>query len=63
MTLDDQLDFKTVELPGGVPLVASTVRQHDERHERHRAAARRCCRADRLLYLSMLPQLLTRVSA
>jgi hypothetical protein len=60
MTLDDQLDFKTTQLSGGVPLVTSTF---DSMTSATTGIAVRLdgVPPDRLLYLSMLPQLLTRV--
>ena len=60
MTLDDQLDFKVSQIAGGVPLVASTF---DSMTSATSGIALRLdgIPHDRLLYLSMLPQLLTRV--
>jgi len=70
MTLDDQLDFKTTVLPvgsapgipgiPGIPLVASTF---DSMTSATTGIALRLDSVpqDRLLYLAMLPQLLTRV--
>ena len=58
MTLDDQLDFKTVSSPVAMPLVASAAKPR----RAPRAASLRLdgVPQDRLLYL-VLPQLLTRV--
>jgi len=60
MTLDDQLDFKAGRLSGGVPLVTSTF---DSMTSATTGIALRLdgVPQDRLLYLSILPQLLTRV--
>ncbi|PWU05150.1 MAG: hypothetical protein C5B51_15320 [Terriglobia bacterium] len=59
LTLDDQLEFYQRSLPGGVPLVTSTFESMTS------ATAGIALRLDgvpedRLVYLSMLPQLLTR---
>ncbi|MFN2510492.1 MAG: hypothetical protein ABR568_03490 [Pyrinomonadaceae bacterium] len=58
LTLDDQLDFKVSTLPGGVPMVASTFENMTS------ATVGIALRLDsvpedQLLYLSMLPALLT----
>jgi Zn-dependent M16 (insulinase) family peptidase len=60
MTLDDQLDFKTAQLPAGVPLVASTF---DNMTSGTVGLALRLnvVPEDELVYLSMMPALLTRV--
>jgi hypothetical protein len=60
MTLDDQLDYRATELPGAVRLVTSTF---DSMTSATTGIALRLDTVpeDRLLYLSMLPQLLTRV--
>ena len=50
MTLDDQLDFKVVSACGRYPARRLDVRQHDQRHHGHRAAARRRSGRIRLLY-------------
>jgi Zn-dependent M16 (insulinase) family peptidase len=60
MTLDDQLDFQTAELAGGVPLVMSRFESMTS------ATAGIALRLDglaedRLVFVSALPQLLTRV--
>lgn len=60
MTLDDQLDFQTTPLAGGVPLVTSRFESMTS------ATAGIALRLDglaedRLVFLSALPQLLTRV--
>ena len=58
LTLDDQLDFKVSQLPGGVPFVASTFENMTS------ATAGLALRLDgvpedQLVYLSMMPSLLT----
>ncbi|HVF56387.1 MAG TPA: hypothetical protein VM934_09570 [Pyrinomonadaceae bacterium] len=60
LTLDDQLDFKTTQLPGNVPLVASTF---DNMTSATTGLALRLdgVPEDELAYLSMLPALLTQV--
>lgn len=60
LTLDDQLEFSTHTLAGGVPLVASTF---DSMTGATAGLALRLdgVPEDQLIYLSMLPQLLTRV--
>jgi Zn-dependent M16 (insulinase) family peptidase len=60
MTLDDQLDFKTRELAGGVPIVTSTF---DNMTSATTGLALRLDTVpeDKLLYLSMLPEMLTGV--
>ncbi|HWB86895.1 MAG TPA: hypothetical protein VG675_22310 [Bryobacteraceae bacterium] len=60
MTLDDQLEFKATKLAGGVPLVTSTF---DTMASATTGIDLRLdgVPEDRLVYLSMLPQLLTRV--
>ncbi|MGD0049218.1 MAG: hypothetical protein ABSE42_19645 [Bryobacteraceae bacterium] len=60
LTLDDQLDFKTVALAGGAPLVESTFESMTS------ATTGIALRLDsvpesQLVYVSLLPQLLTRV--
>jgi Zn-dependent M16 (insulinase) family peptidase len=60
LTLDDQLDFKTLALAGGVPLVESTFDSMTS------ATTGIALRLDgvpegQLVYVSLLPQLLTRV--
>ena len=60
LTLDDQLDFKTPTLAGGVPLVAATF---DSMTSATTGIALRLddVPENRLVYVSLLPQLLTRV--
>ena len=60
LTLDDQLEFSTRTLAGGVPLVTSTF---DSMTGATAGIALRLdgVPEDQLVYLSMLPQLLTRV--
>jgi hypothetical protein len=60
LTLDDPLEFSTRTLPGGVPLVSSTF---DSMSGATAGIALRLdgVPEDQLVYLSMLPQLLTRV--
>jgi Zn-dependent M16 (insulinase) family peptidase len=60
LTLDDQLEFSTRTLAGGVPLVSSTF---DSMTGATTGIALRLdgVPEDQLVYLSMLPQLLTRV--
>ena len=60
LTLDDPLQFSTRTLPGGVPLVAS---QFDSMSGATAGIALRLdgVPEDQLVYLSMLPQLFTRV--
>ena len=62
LTLDDQLDFKTPTLPGGVPLVAATF---DSMTSATTGIALRLdgVPENQLVYVSLLPQLLTRVGA
>jgi Zn-dependent M16 (insulinase) family peptidase len=60
LTLDGQLDYKVTKLPGGVPLVASTFDSMTS------ATAGIALRLDgvpqaSLVYLTLLPQLMTRV--
>jgi Zn-dependent M16 (insulinase) family peptidase len=59
LTLDDQLEFYSRTLPGGVPLVTSTF---DSMTSATSGIALRLdgVPEDQLVYLSMLPQLLTR---
>ena len=59
-TLDDPLDFKATKLAGGVSLVTSTF---DSMTSATTGISLRLdgVPEDRLVYLSMLPQLLTRV--
>ena len=60
MTLDDQLDYQQTKLAGGVPLVASTF---DSISSGTTGLALRLDTVpeDRLVYVSLLPALLTRV--
>lgn len=60
MTLDDQLDYQLTRLPGSVPLVTSTF---DSLTSGTTGVALRldALPEDRLVYLSLLPALLTRV--
>src|SRR5208283_3197609 len=60
LTLDDQLDFKTSTLAGGVPLVESTF---DSMTSATTGIALRLdpVPESQLVYVSLLPQLLTRV--
>ncbi|HLK68280.1 MAG TPA: hypothetical protein VKU19_32830 [Bryobacteraceae bacterium] len=60
MTLDDQLDFQTTTLPGGVKLVSSMF---DSMTSTTAGLALRleAIPEDRLVYVSLLPQLLTGV--
>jgi Zn-dependent M16 (insulinase) family peptidase len=60
LTLDDQLDFKPRELPGGIALVASTF---DNMTSATTGLALRLNTVpeDKLFYLSMLPELITEV--
>jgi len=58
LTLDDQLDYKVAQFPGGVPLVASTF---DNMTSSTSGLALRLdgVPEDQLVYLSMMPALLT----
>ncbi|MCA1620950.1 MAG: hypothetical protein LC795_16910 [Acidobacteria bacterium] len=60
LTLDDQLDYKVTQLPGGVPLVASNF---ENMTSATTGVALRLdgVPRDRLFYLSALPALLTQV--
>jgi Zn-dependent M16 (insulinase) family peptidase len=60
LTLDDQLDYRSISLPGGVELVASTF---DNMTSATTGVALRVDRVpdDDLTYLAILPALLTRV--
>ena len=60
MTLDDQLDFKASTLEGGVPMVASTFSTMTSATTGIGLNLNGVSQ-DRLLYLAILPQLLTRV--
>lgn len=58
LTLDDQLDFKVSQLAGGVPLVASTF-ENMTSSTAGMALRLDGVTEDRLVYLSMMPALLT----
>jgi Zn-dependent M16 (insulinase) family peptidase len=60
MTLDDQLQFESEQVAGGAPLITSTF---DNMTSATTGVALRLdsVQQDRLLYISMLPQLLSRV--
>jgi Zn-dependent M16 (insulinase) family peptidase len=58
LTLDDQLDFKVSQMPGGVPFVASTF-ENMTSSTSGLAVRLDGVPEDQLLYLSMMPALLT----